>query len=57
MQWILVAVTLYVGDPIPVLQHKAYADKDTCQSAARRFVDQARTVQNRAFCLKMKEKV
>ena len=57
MTWVLVAITLQAGSSIPTLQHREYADKDTCQSAARRFVEQAVTVQNRAFCLKRKEKV
>jgi hypothetical protein len=52
--WVVIAVYLLHGAHVPTLDHRVYPDKAKCQDVAKRFVEQVRAGQARAFCLKVK---
>lgn len=54
--FVLIAVYLLHGAEVPIMQHRTYADKDTCQSAAKAFVTSKIAGEPRAFCLKVRDK-
>lgn len=56
MKYILIAV--YLGAPVgsqPELQTKAFTDKTECQALAKRYIEQVKVGQARAFCLRRKD--
>ena len=56
MKYLLIAI--YLGAPsgsLPELQTRAFDDKAECQALAKRYIEQVKVGQARAFCLKRKD--
>ncbi len=48
---VLVAVYLQRGKRTPEMRTEYFSDRDQCRFVARRYVDQVKVGQSRAFCL------